>query len=278
MYVQVEWNLSEGRCEIWTSGVVGNELKYHATGVANYECWYKSTSIWQVSQTNTARTNASTNTYSQFSVASVKPAHCSLKGGVLHQDTSGEDVCCAGSCGTCGGTGCSQRSGGAASCCVSTITASTNVTCGTGNPPCRLGNPVVSLQDSVFSRYVNVAQNLASVRDALDTSTGVDYDTGRGFEVVRVPGAAAQCPPGFTGPDGKPLAQNSCSASCAACAAGTYKASSGALPCTTCPAHSTSSASTNPSAIPSEYSPWTFRPPEAKEFTGRSSSFYTMQQ
>ena len=39
----------------------------------------------------------------------------------LHGVASGSDVCCASMCGTCGGTGCGQRPGGAAACCVGPV-------------------------------------------------------------------------------------------------------------------------------------------------------------
>jgi len=46
------------------------------------------------------------------------------------------DICCAASCGTCGGTGCGSRSGGAANCCVGAITDAKLYCDETGGPPC----------------------------------------------------------------------------------------------------------------------------------------------
>lgn len=46
-------------------------------------------------------------------------------------------VCCASSCGTCGGTGCGSRTGGADGCCVTTI-ASANISCTYSKPPCMM--------------------------------------------------------------------------------------------------------------------------------------------
>lgn len=45
------------------------------------------------------------------------------------------NVCCAVSCGTCGGAGCSGRPGGTANCCASAIQAS-GVSCSGSLPPC----------------------------------------------------------------------------------------------------------------------------------------------
>jgi hypothetical protein len=49
-------------------------------------------------------------------------------------------VCCAGSCGTCGGDGCSDRPGGATSCCTSTILSSAT-SCERSDPPCIFPDP-----------------------------------------------------------------------------------------------------------------------------------------
>jgi hypothetical protein len=46
-------------------------------------------------------------------------------------------ACCAASCGTCGGTGCSQRPGGAAACCSGSITTAAR-SCAAYPPPCTL--------------------------------------------------------------------------------------------------------------------------------------------
>ncbi|CAM9475140.1 unnamed protein product, partial [Ectocarpus fasciculatus] len=48
------------------------------------------------------------------------------------------DVCCALSCGSCGGDGCSQRDGGSASCCFDEITAEGASCSSTEEAPCRL--------------------------------------------------------------------------------------------------------------------------------------------
>jgi len=62
---------------------------------------------------------------------------CEAAGGVVNGD-----VCCAGSCGTCGGGGCGQREGGTDNCCVGSITRS-EVQCAEngGVPPCLLADP-----------------------------------------------------------------------------------------------------------------------------------------
>lgn len=44
-------------------------------------------------------------------------------------------ACCAASCGSCGGTGCDQRPGGAAACCTSSVTAA-GASCSGNLPPC----------------------------------------------------------------------------------------------------------------------------------------------
>lgn len=56
---------------------------------------------------------------------------CAAIGGVSH----GNRVCCAGTCGSCGGDGCDERDGGASACCEGHITDK-GETCGT--PPCLL--------------------------------------------------------------------------------------------------------------------------------------------
>src|SRR5690606_13679674 len=59
-------------------------------------------------------------------------------GGILDGDGS---TCCAASCGTCGGSGCSGRPGGAASCCEQTIRDSGR-SCLDNGPPCIMyGDP-----------------------------------------------------------------------------------------------------------------------------------------
>lgn len=55
---------------------------------------------------------------------------CELAGGIT--DATGLR-CCSAACGTCGGTGCGEREGGAASCCTDNLDAA-NVLC--GDPPC----------------------------------------------------------------------------------------------------------------------------------------------
>ena len=45
-----------------------------------------------------------------------------------------EDTCCATSCGTCGGSGCGDRDGGSANCCVSVI-QDEGYQCGTRHVP-----------------------------------------------------------------------------------------------------------------------------------------------
>jgi hypothetical protein len=45
------------------------------------------------------------------------------------------DVCCSASCGSCGGSGCGSRPGGASACCAGPITTA-NVSCSGSEPPC----------------------------------------------------------------------------------------------------------------------------------------------
>jgi hypothetical protein len=61
---------------------------------------------------------------------SVPDPHC--KNGIKDPHST---VCCSKSCGKCGGTGCSLRSGGAIDCCGENIVAS-RVTCDYSNAPC----------------------------------------------------------------------------------------------------------------------------------------------
>ncbi len=51
-----------------------------------------------------------------------------------------DDICCSASCGTCGGTGCGSRDGGAANCCGGTITAS-GLSCDVFDAPCVITPP-----------------------------------------------------------------------------------------------------------------------------------------
>ena len=55
---------------------------------------------------------------------------------------SNSNICCSGSCGTCGGSGCGGRPGGAAGCCKGSIT-SANRKCEIGHPP-----PCIITRDS----------------------------------------------------------------------------------------------------------------------------------
>ena len=48
----------------------------------------------------------------------------------------GSEVCCAASCGTCGGPGCSARSGGAEGCCWGTITEAGRTCSAPGDTAC----------------------------------------------------------------------------------------------------------------------------------------------
>ena len=187
----------------------------------------------------------------QFSVVSVDmSSRCDFRGGL----NSG-DVCCASSCGTCGGTGCSGRNGGAAGCCTQDIAQNAgNATC--GNPPCRLGsNPVVTLQSRATFRYLHVAQTGQS--DPFATLDSATTDS-TAFEVVS--DTASQCPPGFVGPDGSPLVEDKSSANCAACSEGTFKTASGSSACLACPAHSTTSLLPPVASAGRRLPPWTFRP------------------
>lgn len=54
------------------------------------------------------------------------------KAGILNSD---KKTCCAASCGTCGGEGCSIRPGGSAACCTSTIAAAA-ISCNSHQAPC----------------------------------------------------------------------------------------------------------------------------------------------
>lgn len=49
-----------------------------------------------------------------------------------------DGVCCASSCGTCGGSGCSSRPGGSQACCTGNIAANWERTCDKYSPPCIL--------------------------------------------------------------------------------------------------------------------------------------------
>jgi hypothetical protein len=51
-----------------------------------------------------------------------------------------DNTCCAASCGSCGGSGCSTRPGGSEACCVGTIEAA-GVSCTESGPPCVMNDP-----------------------------------------------------------------------------------------------------------------------------------------
>ena len=184
----------------------------------------------------------------QFSVGS--SALCAFYGGV-----SRDEFCCASSCGTCGGTGCGGRDGGADSCCTSSITSNC------GSPPCRSH---FSLQSKATSKYVHVAQY--SLNDPLATADSITSNSA-GWEIIK--DTTAQCPPGFVGPDGSPLVEDKCSANCEACSDGKYKVASGSAVCVPCPAGTTTSALAPAASAGRLLPPWTFRPLRANEFTGK---------
>ena len=58
--------------------------------------------------------------------------------GILDLDSG---ACCRSSCGTCGGTGCGSRAGGADNCCVGRITAN-DLSCGSNPAGCMATDPV----------------------------------------------------------------------------------------------------------------------------------------
>lgn len=63
------------------------------------------------------------------------PGTCTGQGGIISGNS-----CCPKSCGTCGGSGCGGRPGGAAACCTSNIEAA-NLPCSGNAPPCVI-NPL----------------------------------------------------------------------------------------------------------------------------------------
>ncbi|MEL7367944.1 MAG: hypothetical protein AAFN74_03455 [Myxococcota bacterium] len=69
------------------------------------------------------------------------------------------DICCADSCGTCGGAGCGGRPGGAAACCTSTIRNS-QVSCSQSGAPCIM--PVPPMCDGIQSGDVCCANSCGS--------------------------------------------------------------------------------------------------------------------
>jgi hypothetical protein len=60
----------------------------------------------------------------------IDPARASQCSGLLR-----DEVCCAAACGTCGGTGCASRPGGASACCLGNIRAAGR-SCAQFPPPC----------------------------------------------------------------------------------------------------------------------------------------------
>ena len=68
---------------------------------------------------------------------------------VFHGIKAGE-ACCTESCGSCGGSGCSDRTGGSHSCCTGTILNDVDRPCSLFDPPCSLPDPQVSLRQLFF--------------------------------------------------------------------------------------------------------------------------------
>ena len=69
----------------------------------------------------------------------VKTAPCQIPSGdtTCCTGVSSGDFCCSASCGTCGGSGCSRRPGGAAACCTRSINSSGR-SCTFLPPPCKM--------------------------------------------------------------------------------------------------------------------------------------------
>ena len=64
------------------------------------------------------------------------PAACAKAGGIGN-DPVDLKVCCAKSCGSCGGKGCAARPGGKSACCTKEVQAN-GVVCAVGNAPCTI--------------------------------------------------------------------------------------------------------------------------------------------
>jgi hypothetical protein len=65
---------------------------------------------------------------------------CNIPDPTCENGVAADNVCCAESCGTCGGTGCGSRPGGANSCCMGNILEA-NRSCGLNEAPCVIPDP-----------------------------------------------------------------------------------------------------------------------------------------
>lgn len=90
------------------------------------------------------------------------------------------DVCCAKSCGVCGGTGCNDRPGGSAGCCSGVI-ARANLSCSDHDAPCVLTDDAVPVE--AFSLHVPGASQVRTLVVAKSTQRG---DMGRDAGAVWV--------------------------------------------------------------------------------------------
>eukprot|EP01052_Picozoa_sp_SAG31_P009318 SAG31_NODE_487_length_14980_cov_9.526376_11_plen_209_part_00 len=95
-------------------------------------------------------------------------------GGCAYGVASGE-ICCAASCGTCGGSGCQGRPGGASACCAGQI-RDAGVSCADngGTPPCVSdGGELLVVADAALC-YDNMYDNSDSMRRLFHNSMGWD--------------------------------------------------------------------------------------------------------
>jgi peptidoglycan/xylan/chitin deacetylase (PgdA/CDA1 family) len=83
--------------------------------------------------------NLSCNTYTSPCIISPTPTPTPTPSDPLcAEGIKANNICCLSSCGTCGGTGCSTRVGGADGCCGGDI-FKTNISCNTSPAPCIIG-------------------------------------------------------------------------------------------------------------------------------------------
>lgn len=107
------------------------------------------------------------------------------------------DACCAASCGSCGGTGCDQRPGGAAACCGGNIRAA-GVSCSGALPPCVIGATTPTTPTSLTAKAAAAAMangfNLGNTFErrqhpttAASINATIDAYYNQGFRTLRLP-------------------------------------------------------------------------------------------
>jgi hypothetical protein len=97
-------------------GVTDNGESYGTTGLGD-----RVPLVYPTVSDNSGEEVLVTASVSGAGVAETPELQCLANGGVFTADSSQVVFCCAGSCGSCGGSGCADRPGGGANCCIGTV-------------------------------------------------------------------------------------------------------------------------------------------------------------